>query len=282
MEKELEKIKSVAEQKFIAIAAEAKELALRCLSIKIDSPAMLQQATQLASEANKLVNVADAKRLEINKPAQDSIKIVNALVNTNIIDPLEKGIKFYKEKVSEWNKKEKEREQKEKNANQLKFTYLKEIEKTLQEKVQQCDTAEKCDKLIVNINNQFPAAEVFIPYAKEAMNVKATFIKVLTETKWAISTNTYVKEETLVKVEELAQEIEVRNEIVESNSVAVKSSVRKVWKWEIIDEREIPRLLLCPNDKAIREYMNVNKSEFGKEKIINGIRFFEDESVIIK
>lgn len=279
---ELEKIKSLAEQKFIAITQEAKELANRCKSIVITDKITLSQANMVASEANKLIKTADNKRLEINKPAQDSIKVVNALVGENITDPLEEGVKVYKERVKEWNAKEAIREANEKAHNEKRYKYLKEIEANLQDNLNKCDTTDKCIKLIENINKQFPSAEVFIPYAKEALNVKATFIKVITEKKWAFENNTTISEETIAKVMELTESIDIKNDMIESSTIAVKSSTRKQWKWEIIERTHVPYDFYIIDEVKVRKYISEHKKSDGSIVPLQGFRFFQEDIIVIK
>lgn len=74
------------------------------------------------------------------------------------------------------------------------------------------------------------------------------------------------KEEYKEKAEELKQETKV-----ESKSGSVR--VRKVWKFEIIDEAQIPREYLKVDETAIRQAVS------GGLREINGIRIYEDEIV---
>lgn len=278
----LEKQKSIAEQKFIALTAEAKEMANRFNSIVIENASQLSSANQLASEGNKLLKLADGKRLEILKPAKDFTDTVNALVKGSIIKPLEAGIAIYKEKVAKWNKKETDRKTLVEATNKKIYDYLISIKATLDIQLAKCDTVEKCEKLVVNINAQFPKAEVFIPYAKEAMEAKAAFIKILTEKKWAIESGKPVLIEQLEKLNAIAEAIEVKSEVLESTNVAVKSNTRKVWKWRVTERTHVPYDFLIVDEAKVRKYMSEKKSEDGTIVPLQGFEFYQEDTIVIR
>lgn len=60
------------------------------------------------------------------------------------------------------------------------------------------------------------------------------------------------------------------------------SATRKVWKFEIINESKLPREFLMPNEKAIREFMYANREGFGTGVTGESIRFYLDETPVIK
>lgn len=293
---QLTKVKSLAEKKFELIRSEAVTLAGQCAAIKITDENTLAMSQQVLSKANQIVKAVEAKRSEIKAPYLQAGKAIDELAK-QIMDPLEKAIESGKLQLRKWNDAQAEKDKLAKAESEKRFTFLSDIKKNLEEKVAACKTAEDCEKLIASINKNFPAMEVFGEYAIGANATKNNFINLLTIRRdtfaAAVSNNANAAEIVATKLEEIktveeAKEeitatIQETKEIVESNTSTIKSNVRKVPKFEIVDDAKLPRQFLSADEKKIREYMNANKDKITKEGVvIGGVRFYIDEAPVIK
>lgn len=289
-EQMLEKVKMASQKRFEALQANAIQISEQCKSIAITDPDTLSIAMQTLSKSNEVMKAVDDKRSEIKAPYLQAGKLIDSMAKT-ILEPIEAGMVQLKNKLKVWNTEQEKLQNAAAIENQKKYELLKGIEAQLNEKVKIAVTPDQCDKLIASINEKFPAAERFVPYASEANLIKAKFINLLSNKKQlacAAAKNDADKvQEVVERQEEIIQEqqeasvlIEDRKEMITEANIAVKSKTRKVWKFEIVDDAKLPRQFLCADEKKIREYMNNNKATFGKEKIVGGVKFYEDETPI--
>jgi len=242
------------------------------------------------SKAKEVITAVDSKRKEIKQPYFEAGKLIDSLAKT-VLGPLEEGMEQVKAKLKIWNAEQEKLQKSIEIENQKKYELLKGIEAQLNEKVKIAVTPEQCQTLIDSINQKFPSPERFVPYASEANLIKAKFIQLLTSKRQlaeAAATNDANKvqeaidaqAEIVEEQQEVSVAIEERKEFTAEANVAVKSKTRKVWKFEIVDDAKLPRQFLSADEKKIREYMNANKSTFGKEKTAGGVRFYEDETPV--
>lgn len=293
----LAKIKSAAEQRFDAVKKAALDIKVRCSKIEIRDDVTLSMANQVLSEANSQLKLVEEKRVQLKKPYFDAGKIIDETAN-QIKKPLEESLDIGKKKLKEWNDaQEAKRKAEESKLNDSKAK-LAAIEIQLTSKADACATPMACEQLIDSINQKFPPFESFGQFKEEAAEAKEKYIKMLSLKKDAlvkviaggagssaaavamVEVEAKMKEQT----EESIQKAEDKKDAI-SNTIAAstpKSSVRKTWKWEVYSENDIPREWMSPDPDKIKAYMSANKDKIVPPRVIGGIRFFIEETPIIK
>jgi len=80
-------------------------------------------------------------------------------------------------------------------------------------------------------------------------------------------------------LKEKAEQIQNITPMVANKVEQVKGiSMRKTWKFEIVDAKKIPPEFTCPDEKKIRQYVNATKGEFP----IAGIRIYSEEAPSVR
>ncbi len=289
------KAKSLAEKTFELVVQEVNAVVAQCKSIKITDEGSLAMAEQVLSKANRAMKDADEKRKAFNKPADERIKFVNNLVKSKITNPLEEAVAFGKDQLRIWNDEQKKQAAADQEKNNKDYTYLKALEAQVKERIAACNTSVNCENLIESINAKWPVDAKFGNYLQEANQTKQNFITYLKTRKSALegaaagsSIESVVdavkqQEAALSSQAELSTVIDERKDLVAASISTVKSNVRKVWKFEIVDEAKLPRQFLSQDDKKIREYLSAHKEEFNPAgEIKGGVRFYQDEAPVIK
>lgn len=291
----LEKIKSAAQLKFEALKTNALQLASECKNINITDETTLSMATQKLGKLNDIIKDVDKRRLEINKPHRDAEAAINELVKDGIVNPCKEAVDAGKEKIRQWNEKAKVAAAEEQKKQTTFHTFLMDVKSALDAKVTEAITGELCEKLIASINTNYPSFEQFGPYANEAREMKAGYIQLLnirkTTINAAVSQSPDVAAVTsgmqqaaavLEQQAEHVQVVEAKKDTIAAQVAPVTSKVRKQWKYEVVDETQLPRAFLSPDPAKIRKYQSDNlelMKKGGKEEYtVSGVRFYLDEA----
>lgn len=296
-ETHLEQGKSVAKKKFEASVALAKDLEQQALSIIVEDETTLAMATQTLSKIKELESLTEAKRKELKAPSIAEGKAIDAAAN-QVLTPLNNGLVSGKAKIKAWNDEQEAIKKKASEALNKKKEWLEGIINQIAEKADQCATPEACQKLIDSIEKVFPVAEKFGPYAEEAMTQKKTYLDLLKTKKGILekvvagsagSTKALVElkkaEEAAVESsQEALKEAEAKQEVINDNLAAAttKSATRKTWKAEVVDEKAVPREWLMVDMDKINSYLKANKETMKSGTIVNGVKFYQDENVMIR
>ncbi len=293
-EQQLQKAKSSAEKKFELVIAETIEVVKQCKSIVITDSTTLSMANQLLSKANNALKDTEEKRKSYNRPYADQIAFVNDLVKSKITNPLSEAVEHGKKLLREWNEKELKKANDLKSEDARRFTFLKTCEANMKTQVELADTSEKCDKLILTINSQWPTDDKFGNYLAEATKTKDNFISLLNTKKIALKgalnndINTTIESIEQINVvldnqKELDYIVSEKKDLINESIQVETSAVRRSWKWELVDESKLPREFLSIDAKKVRAYMDANKDKFSEEgSIKGGIKFFRDAAPQIK
>lgn len=291
----LAKSKSIAEKKFEVAIQESASIVAQCKSITITSTTELAMSEQAISRATKMMKMTDEKRKEIIKPAKDFTDMVNGLVKSKITTPLEEAIAYGKDKLREWNEAEKLRAAQAEAETLKKYEYLKTIETQLNKKVELCDSPEKCQALIVSINEKWPQDEAFGQYIQEANKTRSNFIYYLTTRGQAlkaalegganaialVAEMNVEQVAVLINQKEVDEALEEKKDILSDNIFTSKSKVRRIAKFEVVDEAKLPRAFLSADNDKIRAHMATVKANLTTGgTIIGGVRFYIDETPI--
>lgn len=294
----LEKVKSAAEQKFLASKATAIDLANRCKSIAIKDDTTLAMANQVLSQANSQLKMLEDKRKELKTPYHEAGKLIDTVAK-GISVPLEAGISAGKLELRKWND-EQERIKKEKTEMLNKQQdFLQQMETNLLKKSDECASVDSCDKLINSINEKFPVYEkqltMFLP---EVTEMKERYLALVTTKRRLIekavasgigSTQAIADIQTKTAeagaaVHEKMQEAIAKTEIMQQaiQDSAVIGNTRKVWKAEVVDESVVPKEWLCVDMDKVNAYLKNVVRVKGEEVTVNGVRFFIDKTPMIR
>ena len=285
----LAKAKASAERKFDLVKTGAFELSIQVNEIEIEDENTLSIATQTLTKANDFFKQIEKRRTDIKSPYVKMGKMIDQIA-ASVNKPLGDAIAGMKVKMRDWNKKQEAEANAKNKENEVHLTRLNAISAQLKEKTDACASSEKAKLLIHSIETKFPPFEEFGSYANQAKETKDAYIQILrikTKVTEAAedgkrSPDTVDNLSEIKAVEEsLEENLAISKEIVDENSTALKSKTRKIWKFEITDDKALARQFLSADDKKIREYMNAKKDTFGTEKTVAGVRFFLDEVPVI-
>ncbi len=293
-EQALQKAKSTAEKKFELAIAETAQLVQQCNAIVISDSTTLGMANQLLSKANTRLKEVEVKRKEIIRPSQDYIDFVNELVKSKLTNPLKDTVEKGKLSLRTWNEKEVKKENELKAEENKRFVFLQTCVSNMQKQVDLADSVERCNSVINAINNQWPSDDKFGSYLSEATKTKNNFI-VLLDTKkvalqGALSNNLSVVTEAIEQISTTASEqaqvnesLVEKKEVIQDSIQAETGSVRRVWRYRLVEEKLLPREFLSIDDKKVKEYLSKNKENFNPSGTIKGgIEFYLDAQPIIK
>lgn len=295
-QQQLEKVKSQAELKFLATKNEAISLSQTCTNITIVDTTTLAMANQSLSKANEHLKLAKLKGLEMRKPYNEATKLISEM-EKQITDPLEKAIDSGKIKLRTWNESQ-EKIAKDKEAIlQKENKFLLSIESELTKKGDACVTPQMCQDLMDSINKS-PYFNKFDTYKQEAFDTKKRFLDLLQLKKVTLTQVTSGQPGGMVALSKMkhAEDIATEKSVEAIGNIALKqeemsdsirsntttSSVRKTWKYEVIEEDKLPKTWLMPDDKKIKEYLSINKASLTDGIIIDGVKFYIDKSPTIR
>lgn len=297
---QLAKIKSAAEKRFEAITVQANELLLRVEKIDIKNETSLAIAQQTLSEVKRIEKMVEDKRVEIKAPYLQAGKEIDAIAK-RVLGPLDTAMEKGDKKLRAWNAKQEEAANAQKAINEKKYTFLKALEKQIQDKLALCKSTEQYASLANNIATKWPGKETFGIYGDEAIKVKDNFIGLIktkidlfqaatgNDSSAAATVSEKIEEAQAITAQasETASVIEEKKGIAATTAPVFKTAVRKTWKHEVIDEKALPRQFLSADDKKIRDYFNANvktgvEEKGMKEIIAGGVRFYLDEAPTIR
>ncbi len=285
----LEKIKSVARQKFEASIATANDLKKQAEAIVIKDENTLGMANQIFSKMNTHLKETKTRGLTMRQPYNDAAAIIISL-EKEVTGPLDEGLKIGKDKLKIWNDLQAQIE-KDKQAVIVKSKQLLDnLVIQMQAKTEDCKSPEECQILIDSINTKWPSIEKFGQYNVEAEVEKIRYITLLGVKKTSLATGniaTFKKAEEIVVTQAAEVKVAMEEKAVDLKSdlsaSVNKSSTRKTPKFEIVDASMIPREWLCIDEAKVKEYLASIKGQLEAGPITSyGIKFYIDNTVVIR
>ncbi len=88
-----------------------------------------------------------------------------------------------------------------------------------------------------------------------------------------------------MEISKLAKQQEVLNTTKEEAPIALiptSSPKRKTWKFELVDKTKVALDFLMLDEAKVKEYMSTHKDKMKDGDIINGIKYFIEESVVLR
>lgn len=268
-----------------ALQSKATAIAETCNKINITDDTTLAIATQKYSEANALVKDIDAKRVEVKQPYWDACVSIDALAK-KLSDPLKKAVTDGKVKILAYDKSKKEKALIEQNRILgIKNAIAKYSNDAIAE-MDKCDSIEGLreirERLIVN----HPGAEKWYEFLPNFMETRNTLNEYAKSRKTTIVTPQQADAEETEIIKEYIHEnnAQIGTEALAETVVTKLAGSRKTWKFSIESLDDCPFDWIMLNDAVVKKYMSDNKASLidGQEIVINGVRFFQEETVTIK
>ena len=285
MSTELTKIEQSNVKEINFLKEQAIELAKECNTIEIKDDTSEAIATQILSKANAYVKDIDKKRKELKAPVIDLGKNIDAAAK-GLSGPLEEAVVTAKGKLLAWKqKKAQEAEKEAKRLRELSAELNLYSVRTMAE-IAKCKTEAELGIVYKQRIKAFPV-DTFEELGKPAINeVVKELVDHGKKKRYAIL-NPEVNEVVNEDAVETTQAIAEKTEAVAAEKVAAidtsTSGLRKTWTYEIVDESVMPRDWLSPDPAKIKATMKVaiasEKLKPGADEIVNGVRFYQKESV---
>ncbi|MES2395845.1 MAG: hypothetical protein V4549_07575 [Bacteroidota bacterium] len=266
-----------------ALQKQATDIAVACSKINITDDTTLSIAQQKYSEANKLVKDIDAKRTEVKKPYWDACTAIDALAK-KLSDPIKKAVDDGKIKMLTYDKQKKEKALQEQNRILgIKNAIAKYSNDAIAE-MDKCTTMEQLrevrERLIVN----HPGKEKWFEFLPDFMNTRLTLNEYSKSRKTAITTPAQVDEEETAIIKEHIEETnnQIGTAAIAETVVTKLAGSRKTWKFSIESLDDCPFEWIMLNEAVVKKYMSDNKESLTDGCIINGVKFFLEESLTIR
>lgn len=266
-----------------ALQKQSTDIAVACGKIQITDDITLGIATQKYSEANKLVKDIDTKRIEVKKPYWDACTSIDALAK-KLSDPLKKAVDDGKIKILTYDKQKKEKALIAANRIlSIKGAIAKYSIDAMAE-LDKCTTMDQLrevrERLIVNHPKEEKWFE-FLPNFMETRNVLNEYSK---SRKTSILTPLQADEEETVSIKEFIHEsnAQIGTEALAETVVTKLAGSRKTWKFSIESLDDCPFDWIMLNEKVVKEFMSDNKELLVDGSVINGVKFYQEESLTIK
>ena len=175
------------------------------------------------------------------------------------------------------------------------------------------NTADKCDDTIQYIKDKFPPAEKFGDLGAQAIEQAQNVIQLLeTKKQQFLSANTLsdvekelikAKEELMIEKNKIAQkeaELLAKEEQAKKDAQMKKlqeeadkerlrleqeeemnktRGVREVWKFELVDKSKLTLDWCALDESKVKEYLKEKKDDLKDGEIVNGVKFYKDQSV---
>lgn len=268
-----------------ALQNKATAIAETCSKIQITDDTTLSIATQKYSEANALVKDIDAKRVEVKQPYWDACTTIDALAK-KLSDPLKKAVTDGKVKILAYDKSKKEKALIEQNRILgIKNAIAKYSNDAIAE-MDKCETMDQLKEVRERLVVNHPGAEKWFEFLPNFMETRSTLNEYAKSRKTSITTPQQADAEETISIKEFIQESnnQIGTEAIAETVVTKLAGSRKTWKFSIESLDDCPFDWIMLNDAVVKKYMSDNKASLidGQEIVINGVRFFQEETVTIK
>jgi len=266
-----------------ALQKQATDIATACTKITITDDTTLSIAQQKYSEANKLLKQIDAKRVEVKAPYWDACTSIDALAK-KLSDPIKKAVDEGKVKMLTYDKQKKEKALQEQNRILAIKNAIAKYSNDAIAEMDKCTTMDQLrdvrERLIVN----HPGEERWFEFLPNFMETRTTLNEYAKSRKTAITTPAQVDEEETAIIKEHIQESnnQIGTEAIAETIVTKMSGTRKTWKFAIESLDDCPLDWIQLNEAVVNKFKNDNKNSLVDGCIINGVRFYLEESITLR
>jgi len=269
-------------QAFLELQKQSKEIAEQCNKIIITDDDSLQLATRQYSLLKEKINQIELIRKMEKQPYIDEGKQIDLLAKT-LSEPLEKSLDEGKKKIIIYNKIKEEAILKEKQRINAIKSDISQYASLVVIQIKACTTDEELLFIHNEYIKRFPGEERWFEFMDEANQMKTTLNDLINNRSIEIN-NPLESDET---VSETIQEVlfdqvtQIASDKVQDFETTTK--FRGTWKHKVVDEKQLPREWLMPDDKTIKEWIkNAKPQGLNDGDIINGVKFFIEKTVQIR
>ena len=284
---ELTQVITSSENKLLVLKEHAIRIANDCKNIEVTDETTEAIGTQIISQANAYLKDIDAKRKEIKDPYWNAGKKIDEIAKA-LMAPLEEAVNVGKNKMLKY-KQEQERKRQEAIAKieELKHKLTSYAKNTMDE-INACVTENDLGVVYRTRIKNFPKEE-FIAVGEEALKTTLESLVQYGKAKRQAIQNPEAKPiaDNIQEQQEKVIAATVESTDIALAEVAPKSTgIRKTWAFEVVDQSKLPTNWLMPNEAAIKEsmkkFIDAEKLKSGDDVIVNGVRFFQKESLTVK
>lgn len=302
---ELKKTQSESIKKFEALQATVNSQIETLKQIEVSDITSLGVANQQLSAAKTLVNGIEEKRVELKAPFLDAGKKIDALAG-NLSKPLENVVDTLKDKVLAYKTVE------EKKLKEEVYRIQQEQQALQQEEVlKQNMLTENIKKFAAaafkGINDTVDEKALSEAYTSFYVNFPPEYgedlkskIKSLGSARYAELKNPlqshidfynklyseYTGTEMVIEVPTsevmVDTNLEEKKAELEIQQASSSKGIRATWDFEIVNITDMPKSWMVPDEKKIKQFMKEHKFELSEDFVINGVKFFQKKSVVIK
>ena len=136
------------------------------------------------------------------------------------------------------------------------------------------------ERLIVN----HPGAEKWFEFLPDFMNTRLTLNEYSKSRKTAITTPAQADEQETEIIKEHIQESnnQIGTEAIAETVVTKLAGGRKTWKFSVESLDDCPHDWIMLNEAVVKKYMSDNKESLVDGCIINGVKFYLEDSIVIR
>jgi hypothetical protein len=275
-------ILTTEEAKLSTLQKQSHDIAEQCMKLTITDDITLSIATQNLSKANNIVKEIDTLRTDLKKPYLDAGRQIDAL-SKSLSQPIEQAIDAGKKKILSYQNEIKKKQIDEANRIlAIKNSIIKYTNDTMAA-IDKCKTIDQ----LVEARNKFivnAPTDKFEEFLQDFMTARMALNDYAKSKRTMILTPIQADEEELVAISEAVKEMasSVGDEALEHNIIPSAKGIRKTWTFELNDISKCPTEWLVVNESAIKKYISDNKADLQDGQIINGLRFYQVESLTIR
>lgn len=267
-----------AEESFLSLQKQCTALIEQCSKIEITDETSCQIAKQNYSMLNSQIKLIEELRVREKEPYLQGGKQIDALAK-KFSEPLSAEFEAGKKKVLAFEK-EKQRIAMEETlrVNAIKSSISKYSADTMKE-IDNCTTMDDLTSIRQKLIVDKVMPSEWMEFEQDYLLVRQTLNDYCKAKRIAISTPQQADEsvnEIIVKVAEQQIESIVAQEYIPLTKIKGK------WNFALVNEASLPRELMSLDEKKVKAWLKDNSEALADGQVVNGIKFFIEESVNIR
>jgi hypothetical protein len=272
-----------AEDAFLSLQKSANEIAEKCSKLTITDDTSLLLVTQQYSLLKGTIADIEKIRVKEKAPYLDAGKQIDALAK-KLSTPLETVLAEGGKKLLAYNKMKAEIAQKEQNRINTIKSAISKYSAAGVVAISGCKTIEELAKVRQKgILDFVPPAE-WSEFDAEWQAVKVALndlciarrIEITAPAQADETLTESIKDAIVDKVEEVGVEEVAKAEFTTT------SKIKGTWRFELVDKSQLIQPWIAVDEKAVKSWIAKNKDNIGNGEIVDGIKFFIEESVTIR
>ncbi len=272
-----------AENTFLQLQNECKQLEIECNAINIIDKASLKIATQALSRLKAKIKEVEEIRVPLKAPALDVCRQIDALAKT-LSSPMEVIFDKKRKEILLWNQQEEAKAIAEQNRiNSIKSAISKYSAEAI-DIFNKCNTLEGLNVARETYVLNFPGDETWFEFTPDAELMKVNLNDYCENRLIEIETPDQADEEVAEAIKEVIEDQVSRvgdNEIIQAEYLT-PTKYRGLPRFRIVNENQVPRAWLSVDEAKIKEYQKKNKDNLSDGDVRFGVEFYIEKNVNIR